>query len=54
MGEDRAEQVRRQIAEYRKQLAEGVNGERAVECLREIRRLETELAQIEIDTERRE
>ena len=44
---DRADQIRRKIAHYRRQLAEGINGERAVEILREVRRLETELARIE-------
>jgi hypothetical protein len=44
---DRAAQLRHQIAEYRRQLAEGVTGDRAVEYLRQIKRLEHELAKIE-------
>ena len=44
---DRADQLRHQIAEYRRQLAEGVSGERAVEYLRQIKRLENELAKLD-------
>ncbi|HVA16539.1 MAG TPA: hypothetical protein VMV59_02380 [Candidatus Dormibacteraeota bacterium] len=51
---DRAEEIRHQIAGHRRQLAEGVTGERAVERLREIRRLESELAEIEGDSDKRE
>ncbi len=51
---DRADQIRQQIAEHRKQLAAGVSGERAVEHLREIRRLQAELDEIEGDADERE
>ena len=44
---DRADQLRHQIAEYRRQLAEGVTGDRAVEYLRQIKRLGHELAKLE-------
>lgn len=44
---DRADQMRRQIEEYRRQLAEGVKSERAVEYLHQIKWLQNELAEIE-------
>lgn len=42
----RVDQIRRQIEEYRRQLAEGVSGDRVVEYLRQIKRPENQLAKI--------
>ncbi len=51
---DRADQIRRKIALYRKYLAEGVDGDRAATYLREIKRLEGELAQRESGDDKRQ
>jgi hypothetical protein len=50
---DRPEQIRRLIADYRRQLAEGIDGERAIDYLRQIKRLQTELDQIVGDADKR-
>lgn len=51
---DRAEELRRGIALYRKYLAEGVSGERAASYLRAIKRMAAELEAIEGDSDKRE
>ena len=48
------QQIGRQRAEYHAQLGDGMEPAHAVTCLREIRRLETELAKIEGDGDKRE
>lgn len=48
------EQIQRLMAEYRRRLSEGMDGADAVMCLSEIRRLESELAKIEGDSDKRE
>lgn len=50
---DTAQNIRRQIALYRRYLADGVAGDVALKYLIEIRKLESELAQIEVDTDKR-
>lgn len=47
------QQIGRQRAEYRARLSDGMEPEHAVTSLREIRRLESELAKIESDGDKR-
>jgi hypothetical protein len=49
----RADDVRRKLALYREYLANGVDPELTRIYLREITRLESELSQIESDTDKR-
>ncbi len=49
---NRADELRRQIALYRQQLADGVNGARAVSHLQEIKRLQAELDRMEKNDKR--
>jgi hypothetical protein len=49
-----AEEIRQKLAAYRQHLAAGVDGDRALYYLREIRRLQAELDAIETDSDKRE
>ena len=51
---ERADILRRKIALYRKYLSEGIESDLARSYLREILEAETELAQIEKNTDRRQ
>jgi hypothetical protein len=49
-----AEEIRRKLAAYRQHLAEGLDGDRALYYLREIRRLQAKLDALETDSDKRE